>query len=158
MQSGIYLIKCLANGKIYVGSAVNLKKRSWEHFYRLKKNEHHNEYLQRAYNKYGHDAFQFIQIEICDKDKLIEKEQFYIDWFKATDENIGYNLCKISRSNLGRKFTEEHKQKLSISNRKPKHSEEHKANLSAMYKGKRIGKNAKLGELKLELKTQHFLK
>lgn len=116
MQSGIYLIKCLINGKIYVGSAVNLKKRQYEHKCRLRRSEHHNEYLQRAWCKYGEENFQFETIEFCNKDQLIEREQFWIDWLKATDENKGYNLCKIGRSALGRKHSPETIEKIRLGN------------------------------------------
>ena len=74
LKSGIYFIRNKINGKIYVGSAINLKRRKWEHFTRLERNEHHNEYLQRSWNKYGKENFEFLIIQYCEKDKLLEKE------------------------------------------------------------------------------------
>ena len=41
-KSGIYQIRNLVNGKIYVGSAVNLRARMQSHFGELKNNKHNN--------------------------------------------------------------------------------------------------------------------
>ena len=65
--SGIYKIINKINGKYYVGSSVNIKdypNNRWSrHIADLNANRHHNDYLQRAWNKYGQDAFEFIIIE-----------------------------------------------------------------------------------------------
>lgn len=50
--SGIYGIFNLVNGKVYIGSAINLKKRFSDHKGRLQKQKHRNGYLQNAWNKY----------------------------------------------------------------------------------------------------------
>ena len=55
MKSGIYCIINNVNNKIYIGQALNLKKRFKEHKRTLKNNTHANEYLQNAYNKYEFD-------------------------------------------------------------------------------------------------------
>src|SRR5229473_6154293 len=57
--SGIYKITCTANKRIYIGSAVNLRKRKNEHWNAFKRNQHHNRHLQRAWDKYGEQAFTF---------------------------------------------------------------------------------------------------
>ena len=49
MKSGIYIIRNTVNGKIYIGSAVNLEKRLYEHFWALRKNKHINKYLSLIY-------------------------------------------------------------------------------------------------------------
>ena len=72
--SGIYQIHSILTGRVYIGSAVNLKRRKQRHLLDLKDNKHDNPYLQRHYNKYGIDL-QFSVIERCSKEKLIEREQ-----------------------------------------------------------------------------------
>src|SRR5260221_10508487 len=57
--SGIYRITCAVTRKIYIGSAMNLRKRWKDHSFYLQRNEHHNPKLQAAWNKYGPDAFTF---------------------------------------------------------------------------------------------------
>jgi group I intron endonuclease len=72
MESGIYGIKNIVNNKIYVGSALNIKKRWYEHKYKLKYNKHANKHLNDACNKYGINNFEFIIIERVEPSKLIE--------------------------------------------------------------------------------------
>ena len=59
-SSGIYTIICKTTGKYYIGSAVWIRKRWRNHREDLRKGKHHNLYLQRAWNKYGEDNFDFI--------------------------------------------------------------------------------------------------
>ena len=79
--SGVYKIICHSNNKYYIGSAIDLNKRKDRHFRDLKNGKHHNLHLQRIYNKYGHDSFEFIIIENCEKDKTIVLEQDYLNKF-----------------------------------------------------------------------------
>jgi group I intron endonuclease len=114
MKRGIYTIICLINDKMYIGSAINIRIRWNNHKYQLKNNKHDNIYLQRAWNKYGEENFEFRIIEIIeDKSNLIEREQYWIDKLKTCDKEFGYNLRVIATSNLGYIWSEESKQKLS---------------------------------------------
>lgn len=122
MKSGIYLIKNLKNKKIYVGSAINLKSRFSSHLSSLRKNKHENSHLQRAFNKYGEDAFIFEVLEYCKKEKLIGKEQFYIDKFDVI--NKGYNICPKAGNSLGFKHSEESKKIMSNKNKGRRFSKE----------------------------------
>ena len=80
-KSGIYQIRNLINNKIYVGSAVNLKKRFNTHLYQLKTNIHENYKLQRDFDKYGEQNFIFEVIEFCKPDVRYEIEQYWLDKF-----------------------------------------------------------------------------
>ena len=98
--SGIYIIKSTLNGKSYVGSAVNLNRRYSTHLCQLSKNYHPCKYLQNHCNKYGIDDLIFNILEFCDKEKLIEREQFYIDTLKPIIPN-GFNTRIKAESSLG---------------------------------------------------------
>lgn len=56
---GIYTIKCIPTGKIYVGQTINLRRRWHSHRWHLRKGIHKNGHLQNAWNKYGEDNFVF---------------------------------------------------------------------------------------------------
>jgi group I intron endonuclease len=110
--AGIYWIKNLINGKIYVGSTICFKKRFREHKKYLKEKAHKNLHLQNAWNKYGEENFIFEVLEkLENNDELIKREQFFIDKL-----NPEYNICKIAGNCLGVKRTEETKNKYSGEN------------------------------------------
>lgn len=105
IQSGIYMILNRLNGKRYVGSAVNLKKRRVDHFRALRKGMHHNTYFQRAFKKCGEDVFGWEVLEyIWDLEMLISRENLYLGMFPSW---LLYNECPVAGSSLGYKHTEE---------------------------------------------------
>lgn len=110
---GIYKIYFLDPDLIYIGSAVNLRKRYGTHVSDLRKDKHGNSHLQHAYAKYGIDALHFEIVELVEcKEALIEREQYYIDLMKPR-----YNIHPNARSALGVKRSPEHIAKLSVSHK-----------------------------------------
>jgi group I intron endonuclease len=98
---GVYRIRNNLSGKSYVGSSIDVFTRFSQHRNDLSNGVHICKPLQMAWNKYGELRFAFEIIEICDKEKLIEIEQKYIDIARA---NKGaYNIRLIAESNLGHK-------------------------------------------------------
>jgi group I intron endonuclease len=108
-ESGIYQIQSKYKPKrIYIGSSCNIKRRWENHRYDLRKNKHGSSKLQNHFNKYGINDLLFEVIELCDIDKLISKEQFYIDSL-----NPFFNNCKIANSPLGIKRSDKVRRKQS---------------------------------------------
>ena len=87
----IYKIENLVNGKIYIGSTVNYKRRCYQHKTLLNNNKHGNPYLQNAWNKYGKDNFKFDKIEECLDEDRFKREEYYFKKLNPFDKN-GYNL------------------------------------------------------------------
>lgn len=125
--SGIYSIQHIASKKIYIGSTNNLYVRRRGHFSKLRRNCHDNEYLQNAYNKYGRKAFRFAVIEECNVEKLIEREQYWIDFYQAANSKLGYNIAPMAG---GRAQSEETRAKISKTLKGRIKSIEHRKNLS----------------------------
>lgn len=95
-KSGIYQIRNLVNGKLYIGSAVNLYDRKSQHFSDLKYGKH-NDRFQNSYNFHGKDNFIFEVIEFVeDENKLIECEQYWMDRFEVYKRDKGYNINPIA--------------------------------------------------------------
>ena len=105
---GIYKITNTVTGKFYIGSAVNIKQRWSVHRCQLSANTHRNRHLQNSWNKHGEDSFTFEVLECCEKERLIEREQFYID-----NEKPAYNISPTAGNSLGVKRTDETKRKMS---------------------------------------------
>jgi group I intron endonuclease len=150
--SGVYEIVNTINGHTYIGSSVSIKNRWRGHKSDLRKNKHHSRYLQRAWNKYGSDCFEFNIIERCKKSQLIEREQHYIDTI-----NPSYNMFPYARSPLGSKwsieqrknFRKARKGKPNPINAKRMRTVEARARVSALHKGKIVSEEtrAKISEI-----------
>jgi group I intron endonuclease len=106
--SGIYRIQSLSHPeRCYIGSAVNIHRRWFEHLTSLKRNKHYSSKLQRHYNKYGRNDLQFSIIIGCEKTDLVTTEQFFIDSYKPF-----FNSNPTAGSPLGRKLSDETKDKI----------------------------------------------
>jgi len=110
--SGIYYIQNINNGKMYIGSAVSIMERWRLHRLHLMKKDHVNTYLQSAWNKNGEDCFKFGVLEDVNREKLLEREQHWINYYSTCEREFGYNLAPVAGSMLGYKHTEETKEKL----------------------------------------------
>lgn len=89
---GIYSITCTATKECYIGQSIRIKTRWKEHQSALKCNKHYNYKLQEAYNQYGEINFVYKVLELCSKNELNNKEQYYIKLYNSF--NNGYNLTE----------------------------------------------------------------
>ena len=141
MSSGIYKIENKLNGKVYIGSAVNFTKRFRCHISTLNSKKHKNDKLQKAWNKYGENNFNFILVLTCTVEELLMFEQIIINTFNSV--TCGYNIAPVAGNSFGTKHTEETKQKMKkawelrrLTPKKPM-SEEVKLKISESKKGKK---------------------
>lgn len=96
-QSGIYKITCLPTGKLYVGSAAIFRKRRDRHWQHLREKKHDNLHLQRAWEKYGPDAFKFEVLEVIeDRALMLGREQHWIDALNTYAD--GFNMMPALRN------------------------------------------------------------
>lgn len=110
--SGIYEI-IFPNDKIYIGCAVDIKRRIKEHY-----NKQDNTPCQKAlflyYEKPEDIEFEILFVqEIQNLEELKDKEIYYINKFNACDRTIGYNLTSggdgadYGVNNVASKITQE---------------------------------------------------
>lgn len=90
MTCGIYRIANLIVDRRYFGQSIKVHSREWHHFSMLKRGCHDNIHLQRAWNKYGEDAFEFTVMLECEHLELTEYEQYFVDSYPP--EKL-YNIC-----------------------------------------------------------------
>lgn len=116
-MKGVYKITNIINNKVYIGkTSVCFKERLEAHLYSLKRGDHCNKHLQRAWNKYGGDSFTYDILFVSENEKEInDKEIEFIDKYKSTVQDFGYNLTSGGES--GYRLSEETKQKMSLSAR-----------------------------------------
>lgn len=94
---GLYKIEHLASGRVYIGSSADLGARLRHHRGSLNRGTHHCSILQRAWRKYGPEAFTCSVLILCSRENLHFYEQRAIDSYQAVDRNKGFNLNPTAR-------------------------------------------------------------
>lgn len=136
--AGVYCIRNNVNKKVYIGQSINIAKRIHSHKYSLNSKISHCTKLQRAWNKYKGENFDYFVLEEVDKNidsliKTLDKREVYWQNQYNSIKN-GYNLIegdskkryhhkstkkKLSgkfgklNPNYGNKWSDEQKQHLS---------------------------------------------
>jgi group I intron endonuclease len=151
IDPAIYAIFNIVNDKCYVGQTYNKLKRFGEHRKTLRAGTHFNVLVQRAWNKYGEDAFIFVTLEnLLDCKNLSEREQYWIDQL-----NPEYNLAPVAGSQLGYKHTEEAKANMSKAHLGHKQSEETKAKRKLIMTGNTFNNGRKQSLEHIEARTKY---
>ena len=135
---GIYIIENLMNGHFYIGQANGLQRRFNEHSSLLHRNKHDNTHLQRAFNKYGSEAFVMFMMQPCSEADLDRVEQEWVDLFWDGGTTC-YNMKTVANkppNRKGAKLTEEQRLKWSAVKKGKKFLEEHKRKIGESRKGK----------------------
>lgn len=98
--SGIFQIKNTANGKILLGSSLNMEGPLNGHKFMLTIGRHTNEALQKDWNEYGADKFVFEILEVVRvkddtnfslEDELTLLEQIWVEKLQPFGDK-GYNV------------------------------------------------------------------
>lgn len=89
-KSGIYKITNIKNQMCYIGQAANIKNRWRTHCRRgVKAEEGTSNRLYQVMWEEGLENFTFQVVEFCGKDRLTEREKFYIGFYQSKE--FGYN-------------------------------------------------------------------
>ena len=89
---GIYKITNIENNKCYIGQSKHIEKRWCEHINESKLTHRKCSYypLYIDMRLYGLDAFRFEIVEMCSEDNLIDKECYWIGYYKPEyNQTIG---------------------------------------------------------------------
>lgn len=130
---GVYSITA-PNGKQYIGSSVNVRKRWNVHKYHLRKGEHGNAHLQNSFDKYGEEGFKFEVLLICAAEDLTFFEQRAIDRFEPE-----FNVYRVAGSPKGYKHKPEAIEKIrkSSTERARSFSSEHRERIRVAATGRK---------------------
>lgn len=115
--SGIYIIENLVNGKVYVGSSINIVRRWQDHISSLCRCKHYNKHLQYAWCQHGKDNFRFEIIERGLPGHLLaDRENCWMNAYNSLSTSYGYNVAVDTVCPLrGSKWTNESKNKMHAS-------------------------------------------
>lgn len=98
-NSGIYTITNKINGHRYIGQSKNIYQRINSHKNLLRNHRHiykngQPSLLQKAWDKYGEENFEFKVLQFCSVTELNKNEQYWIDLYNTNRANggMGYNL------------------------------------------------------------------
>jgi group I intron endonuclease len=98
-QAGVFQVKNTANGKVLLGSSMNLQGPLNSHKFMLETGMHRNKKLQQEWNDYGPDQFIFEILEVVKikkdpnfsvSDELTLLEQIWLEELQPFGER-GYN-------------------------------------------------------------------
>ena len=98
--AGVYQVKNLANGKVLLGSSLNLEGPLNRHKFMLKIGSHTNKALQKDWDEFGSEQFVFEILEAVQvkeapnfnlKDELTLLEMIWLEKLQPFGER-GYNL------------------------------------------------------------------
>ena len=134
-MTGVYKITNKINGKFYIGLSNNIKRRWGEH--KTPKNINKTTNIAKAFRKYGIENFEFEVIEICEVDKLAEREMYHIEKLKPE-----YNMNEGGVGNIGVELSDELKLHLKNCAKKQwelRTKEEREQIIKNNLKGPRVG-------------------
>lgn len=119
---GIYGIRNKINNKIYVGKTMQSFGDRWDcHKAQLKGGYHDNPHLQRSWNKYGEENFEFIVLIDCNNNEDLETvNQLEINEIQKYKQlGLSYNIHNGGDGGmfLGKHLSEETKRKIGEKNR-----------------------------------------
>lgn len=98
-RAGVFQVKNTVNGKVLLGSSLNLEGPLNGHRFMLSIGSHRNKELQKEWNEYGPDAFVFEVLEIVEikndpkfdpSDELALLEEIWLEKIQPFGER-GYN-------------------------------------------------------------------
>ena len=104
--AGVYMIKCVKTGKMYIGSSINIEKRLAEHQSLLIRGKHPCKELQDAFDNCGKVVTEVLYVEpgYSGRAEVFARiramEQKYIDEYNAIEN--GYNQAPVGKKYKGK--------------------------------------------------------
>jgi NADH-ubiquinone oxidoreductase chain 4 len=129
-RAGIYMWTHKESGKIYIGSASNIKTRLLQYFNINYLERNKTMYICNSLKEHGYSAFSLTIFEIIDltdlskdsaRKKILAREQYYLDKLLELELSNTFNISLTAGSSLGQVRSEETKVKMSEAKLGEKH-------------------------------------
>ncbi len=101
--SEIFAVRCKTNKKMYIGATLgDSETRIRSMICALKRNDiNTNKTLREDFNKYGENDFEFFVLEDnIESTKARGRLQYYMDEYKSTNPDHGYNYSKKKNTEI----------------------------------------------------------
>ena len=116
----VYALVNTLTSDCYIGSTKSFKNRKSEHVKIARGKYHDSRLVQENWDTHTESCFLFVLLQVePDLEGRLDLEQWYID-----NTNSTLNICRDSRSVVGRCYTDETRQKMSVAQTGRKASEE----------------------------------
>jgi len=138
VKSGVYQIILKEDGRSYIGSSIDIEARWKRHKESARLYPKTGQVIARAIAKYGADQFNWVVLETCDEEQLLDREQYWLDSVRPfADENNGFNVRKIADSNFGITRTIESRKKQSVTMTGVLKTDKHKQRMKEVWHNNR---------------------
>jgi group I intron endonuclease len=97
VKTGIYLIRCTVNGKVYVGQSTQIRIRWATHIKALTQGKGSPAFV-KDWQAYGPKCFEWTVLEETGEWDLAVAEKKWIEHYRAADPRYGYNRTKYLSS------------------------------------------------------------
>ena len=116
---GVYKITNLKNERFYIGASVDIKGRYSQHVGKSCSKYKDSLDFYRDIYELGKSNFELEILEVCDKDDLLEREQYWYDELNPTYNIVRPSVCNFTNAEVNRRAlescqSEEHRQKMKI--------------------------------------------
>ena len=129
----------IVNGKAYIGKSKNLEYRRNEHLRLLRKNADPCIKLNRAWQLYGEENFNYEVLCYCKESELNDMEVRFIEMYDSLKN--GYNCTAGGDGISGYKHSQETKEIIRKMSTGRKHTEESKRKMSEVQKGRIVSES-----------------
>lgn len=96
VHCGIYKITNIESGQCYIGQSVDLRSRLRDHIKAGLGISSSNNRFYTELKSLGPEAFMYEIIEECDREKLNEREKYWINFYDST--GWGYNTIQGNKN------------------------------------------------------------
>jgi group I intron endonuclease len=108
-SGGVYQIRNLVTGRIYIGSSTNVATRWYQHRRGMKDGVPPCRSMSDDLRRHGMESFVFEILEKCDRKVTRVCEQKWLNKYRPFDSTVIYNVCEDSTGPKGRKYPDSHK-------------------------------------------------
>lgn len=143
-MTGVYRITNTVTYRVYIGSAIDIDVRVYEHRRMLRNGKHDNQYLQRSWDKHRESVFIFEPLIECSIETRKDREQRFIDAYIEHGLSI-YNMQPASRTgvNFGYVPTIETRLKISVAHKGRRRSAQHRESIRQAQLGKKLSRQTR---------------